>query len=90
MKDNTEIINQQLIDFFYTKIDDNDIDIQEKYYNALQNLIDAVIKIRYKRFPNNLIKIEELDHYLQKGIDTICLKKDEKLLVAFLKGEING
>ena len=39
MKDNTEIINQQLIDFFYTKIDDNDIDIQEKYYNALQNLI---------------------------------------------------
>ena len=50
-------IDTKLKNILYKKIDVNDEDNEEKYFNHLDHLIDAVIKIRFKNIQNNLYLI---------------------------------
>ncbi len=73
-------IDEQLLKILNKPINENDMDVQEKYFRQLQNLIHAVILIRQKKISKSLFKIDDLDHYLKQSIDLICQRKDEKIL----------
>ncbi len=82
-------IDTKLKNILYKKIDVNDEDTSEKYFNHLDHLIDAVIKIRFKNIKNNFLSIDEMDYFLKQGIDFVCDKKDEKYLKLITEEIIN-
>ncbi len=82
-------IDTKLKNILYKKIDINDEDTSEKYFNHLDHLIDAVIKIRFKNIKNNFLSIDEMDYFLKQGIDFVCDKKDEKYLKLITEEIIN-
>ena len=73
-------IDKKLKNILYKEIDVTNDNILEKYFKHLDDLINAVIKIRFKNIKNNFLSIDEMDYFLKQGIDFVCDKKDEKYL----------
>ena len=43
-------LDKKILNILYKEIDVNDENIQEKYFQHLDHLIDAIIKIRFRKY----------------------------------------
>ena len=77
---NTLDYNKRLMDILYHPIDENDMNVQEEYFNHLNHLMEAIAYIRLKEYKKTFLTIDELDEFLHKSYDRVFETKDESYL----------
>ncbi len=81
-------INNQIFNNIRLKFSEDDINIQQEYFEILDRLIDAVISLKYEKMRRRLFKfnfVNEINDYLLACFEKIDDTNEERILTLAIK-----